>query len=113
MIAQAETRETLRISVASLFEIVALHTAGRLRLAHSPERWIETSTDRAGVRFAEVTRDAAVDAGFITRTALSDPIDRLLVATARLLDATLLTGDAAILAYATRTKHVRVQDLGR
>ena len=113
LVVQAEARETLRISVASLFEIVALHTAGRLRLAHSPERWIETSIDRAGVRFAEVTRDVAVDAGFITRAALSDPIDRLLVATARLLEATLLTGDAAILSYATRTKHVRVQDLGR
>lgn len=113
LIAQAEARDALRVSVASLFEIVALHTAGRLRLAHSPEQWIETSIDRAGVRLAEVTRDVAVDAGFIPRTALADPLDRLFVATARQLNATLVTGDAAILTYATRTKHVRVHDLGR
>ncbi len=113
LISQAEARHALRLSAASLFEIVALHTAGRLRLAHAPERWIEQSIEQAGVRVAEVRRDVAVDAGFITSAALADPIDRLLVATARLLDARLLTGDAAILAYATRTKHVRVQDLGR
>lgn len=113
LIAQAEARDALRLSAVSLFEIVALHTGGRLQLAHAPEQWIETSIERAGVRLAEVTRNVAVDAGFIARTALADPIDRLLVATARLLEATLLTGDAAILTYATRTKHVRVQELGR
>jgi PIN domain nuclease of toxin-antitoxin system len=113
LIAQGETQNILRLSTASVFEIVALHTAGRLRLAHSPEQWIESSIERTGVRLAEVTRDVAADAGFIPRTALADPLDRLLVATARRLEATLLTGDTAILAYATRTKHVRVQDLGR
>jgi PIN domain nuclease of toxin-antitoxin system len=113
LIAQAESRDALRLSSASLFEIVALHTAGRLRLAQAPEQWLEESIERAGLRIAEVTRGVAIDAGFITRTVLADPIDRLLVATARLLEATLLTADAAILAYATRTRHVRVQDLGR
>lgn len=113
LIAQAEARDALRLSTVSLFEIVALHTAGRLRLAHSPEQWLESSIERAGVRLAEVTRDVAIDAGLIPRTALADPLDRLLVATAHQLGATLLTGDATVLAYATRTKHVRVQDLGR
>jgi PIN domain nuclease of toxin-antitoxin system len=55
---------------------------------------------------------AAVDAGFIPRAALSDPLDRLLVATARQLDATLVTGDSAILAYA-RTGSVRAHDVAR
>ena len=111
MIAQAEAREAVRVSTATLFEIVALHSAGRLRLAQPPEQWIDASLDRPGVRIAELTRDAAVDAGFIPRTALPDPLDRVLVATARQLDATLLTADAGILAYAARTGNVRVHHL--
>lgn len=113
MLSQAQSQDAVRVSPATLFEIVALHTAGRLRLAQPPEQWIEASLDRAGVRLAELTRSVAVDAGFIPRTALPDPLDRLLVASARQLDATLLTGDAAILTYAAQTSNVRVHDLGR
>jgi PIN domain nuclease of toxin-antitoxin system len=113
MMSQAEAREAVRISPATLFEIVALHTAGRLRLAQPPEQWIEASLDRPGVRLAELTRSVAVDAGFIPRAALPDPLDRLLVATARQLGATFLTGDAGVLAYAAQTGNVRVHELAR
>jgi PIN domain nuclease of toxin-antitoxin system len=111
LISQAEVREQVRVATVTLFEIVALHTAGRLRLAQPAEQWIETSLDRPGVRLAELTRGVAVDAGFVPKAAIADPIDRLLVATARQLDATLMTADAAILSYAAQTKNLRVQDL--
>jgi PIN domain nuclease of toxin-antitoxin system len=113
MMTQAETRGALRVSPVTLFEVVALHTAGRLRLAQPPAEWIEASLDRSGVRLAEVTRGVAIDAGFIPRVALPDPLDRVLVATARQLDATLLTADSTILAYAAQTGNVRVHDLAR
>jgi PIN domain nuclease of toxin-antitoxin system len=111
MIAKAETSHAVRVSPATLFEIVALHTAGRLRLAQPAEQWIESSLDRPGVRLAELTRRVAVDAGFIPRTALADPLDRLLVATARQFGATFLTADKDILGYASQTGNVRVQNL--
>jgi PIN domain nuclease of toxin-antitoxin system len=113
LIAGAEAREAVRISVATVFEIVALHAAGRLRLAKPPEQWIDTSLDLSGVRLAELTRTVAMDAGFIPRTALADPLDRLIVATARQLGATLLSADAAILEYAAQSRNVRVQELAR
>ena len=113
LIAGAEAREAVRISVATVFEIVALHAAGRLRLAKPPEQWIDTSLDLSGVRLAELTRTVAMDAGFIPRTALADPLDRLIVATARQLGATLLSADAAILGYAAQSRNVRVQELAR
>jgi PIN domain nuclease of toxin-antitoxin system len=113
LIARAETREAVRVSAASLFEIVALHTAGRLRLTLPPEQWVDASLDLPGVRLAELTRTVAVDAGFIPRTALADPLDRILVATARQLGATLLTADTTILEYGKDTGNVRVQELGR
>ena len=113
LIGQAEARGGARVSSASVFEIVALHTAGRVVLALPPEQWIETSLERSGLRVAEVNRQVAIDAGFIPRTALPDPLDRLLVATARQLGAAFLTADAAILSYAARAANVRVHDLSR
>jgi PIN domain nuclease of toxin-antitoxin system len=112
-IAQAAGQQVVRISPMTLFEIVALHTAGRLQLSQPVEDWIDASLQRPGVRLAELSRVAAVDAGFIPRAVLPDPLDRLLVATARALDATLLTGDSAILSYAARTGNARVQDVAR
>ena len=111
LLAWAEARERIRVSPVSLFEIVALHTAGRLRLSRPAEGWIQDSLSAAGVRLAEVTPAVAIDAGAIPRTALADPVDRLLVATARQLDATLLTADQQILQYAGDTLNLRVHDL--
>ena len=113
MIAQAAARGAVRVSSASVFEIVALYTLGRVRLTMPPEEWIETSLTRSGIRVADLTRGVAVDAGFIPRTALADPLDRVLVATARQNDATLVTGDAVVLGYAARTGNVRVHELAK
>ena len=95
-----------------MFEITSLHTAGRLRLSRTPELWIGASLEASGVRIAELSSAIAIDAGSVPRDALADPMDRLLVATARQLDATLMTSDARILDYAAATGNVRVQNGG-
>ena len=110
LLLKAEAREAIRVSPMTLFEISALHTAGRLRLARSLEHWIGDSLETAGVRIAELTPSVAIDAGSIPRTALADPLDRLLVSTARHLDAVFVTADRRILEYASETGNVRVHD---
>lgn len=112
-IARAESRDEVRISPATMFEIAALHTHGRLRLRLSPEHWIRQALDVTGARLGDLTAAAAVDAGLIPRTALPDPIDRLLVATARTANATLVTADQQMLRYAAATSHVRTRDAAR
>jgi PIN domain nuclease of toxin-antitoxin system len=111
LVVRAERQDDVRVSVVSIFEVSALHALGRLRLARSAEQWIRDAIERPGVRLAEVTPAIAIDAGSIPRTSLADPMDRLLVATARQLGATFLTGDTAILEYASRTSHVRAHDI--
>jgi PIN domain nuclease of toxin-antitoxin system len=113
LLARAQSQDAIRISPATVFEVSALHTAGRLRLARSLEQWINDGLAVAGVRLAPFSTAVAIDAGSIPRTALADPLDRLLVATARQLDATLVTGDAQILQYASQTANVHVHDAGR
>jgi len=110
LIALAESRESVRISPATVFEIASLFTMGRLGLARPLEQWFRNAIDSPGVRLVELSVAIAIDAGSIPRTALADPVDRLLVATARQLNATFLTRDAAILRYATTTRNVRARD---
>jgi PIN domain nuclease of toxin-antitoxin system len=113
LLARAESAGAVVVSPVTLFEITALHVAGRLRLARPVERWIRETLETTGIRIAELSPPAAIDAGHIPRAALEDPADRLLVATARHLDAALMTSDARILEYAAKTRNVRVHDAGR
>jgi PIN domain nuclease of toxin-antitoxin system len=113
LIERAASHDRIRVSPATIFEVTALSLAGRLRLARSLEQWIEEALAAPGLRLAELTVSIAIDAGSIPRAALADPLDRLLVATARALDATLLTADAPILAYAADTGRLRVADASK
>jgi PIN domain nuclease of toxin-antitoxin system len=111
-ILRGESTDSVRVSPVSLLEVTYLWQAGRLHINRSVEQWIEGALHPSGIRLAELTAGIAIDAGHIPRTALSDPMDRLIVATARHLDATLVTADRAILTYA-RGGHVRVHDASR
>lgn len=101
------------ISAASVFEVTALHTAGRLQFTVPLERWIRESIDRGGLRVLSMDLDTAIDAGCVPASALADPIDRWLVATARAHNLPLVTADRRILDYAATTKLVRVIDASR
>jgi PIN domain nuclease of toxin-antitoxin system len=112
-LARAEAQHQIYISTASIFEVAALHTAGRLRVARPLEHWVQQSVEVSRARLVAISTAIAIDAGLIPRDALADPLDRLLAATARHLMATLLTGDARILEYAARTGDVHVTDARR
>jgi PIN domain nuclease of toxin-antitoxin system len=110
LVGREERRGAVRISPASVFEVAALHTLGRLRLAMPVESWLRDALEQAGLRLAPLSVDVAIDAGLIPREALADPFDRLLVAGARQGGATLITADERIINYATETSAVRVHD---
>lgn len=107
---RAAIQNALRVSPVSFFEVATLHANHRIHFDRTLEQWIVEATQ--DVRLAELTPEAAIDAGYIVRSALPDPMDRLLVATARRLDAMFITADRAILAYA-RGGEVRVHDASR
>lgn len=107
LLARAEAQGGIGVSVMSIFELTALHTLGRLRLTRRPSEWIRESIERSGLRVFDLEPAAAIDAGSIPGTALADPIDRLLAATARRADARLVSADERVLGYAGE---VRVHD---
>ena len=110
LIARAASAGTLMVTTASVFEITALATAGRLRLNQSAEKWIRDSVIRGGLRVISIDMDIAIDAGSIPSSALADPVDRMLVASARAYGLTLVTRDRQVLDYANRSRLVRVYD---
>jgi PIN domain nuclease of toxin-antitoxin system len=112
-LARAEAQDAIRVSPVTLFEVTALHGAGRIRLSRPIGEWLEDALADGRVRVAELTTAMAIEAGAIPRTALEDPLDRLLVATARQLEATVLTSDRRILQYAAGTPTLRAHDASR
>jgi PIN domain nuclease of toxin-antitoxin system len=110
LLTRAESQNGLRISTATIFEVAALHASGRLRLVRPLEQWIDEALARPALHVSLLPVTVAIDAGTIPPAALPDPLDRILVATARHLDAALMTSERTILHYAFSTRNVRVHD---
>ena len=96
----------LLVSAISALEIARLCLDERMIFSVSPKKWIEDSTRDLLLQHANVGYAIAVEAYSLPDPFHRDPVDRVLVATARSHQATLLTADERILAY----RHVRTGD---
>ena len=112
-IERASAAGALVVSVASMFELAALSAAGRLQLMPSTDAWIRQSIELGRMQVAEITAAVAIEAGSIPPSALADPMDRLLVATARAWGIPIATRDAAIRQYVSMQGGVRAIDVSR
>jgi PIN domain nuclease of toxin-antitoxin system len=97
-----EAGETLCVSPISAWEIGLLVSRGRLKLSQSPHRWFELAVQRASLMLAEMTTDVLVASSFLPESPLRDPADKIIAATAREYDYTLLTRDRLLLSYAEK-----------
>ena len=82
------------VAAVSGWEIAALAARGRIELDDSPVRWMEGSLAREGVELLPLTpAEAALSSKL---GALRDPFDRLIVGTAMVYSADLVTADERI-----------------
>ncbi len=105
MIRDAAMRRTLYVSPASAWEIGLLSRprTGRASpplFAPDPKTWFAAFMARPGVRLAALTPEMAIDSSHLPGVFHPDPGDRLIIATARHLGATVVTRDQKILDYA-------------
>lgn len=107
MKAVSEGGGTTYISPISAWEIGMLTSRGRLQLLIRAERWFANLFDAPGVELAPMSPDLLIASSSLPGKPPKDPTDRILVATARELGATLITRDRALLAYG-RQGHVAV-----
>ena len=89
----------LWLSPISAWEIATLSARGRLQLTMSPEDWFDAALATPGVALAELPPKVLVQSAFLPGSPPSDPADRIVLATARANDLTIVTRDAKILAY--------------
>jgi len=82
---------------------------GRLSLPRDPREWLDFHLSLPGFSVHPLSVAVAVASNFLPPGAHGDPADRLIIATTRHLDATLVTADRKILVYA-EAGHVKVQD---
>ncbi|MDE2980574.1 MAG: type II toxin-antitoxin system VapC family toxin [Gemmatimonadota bacterium] len=84
------------VAVDSLWEIATLHSLGRIRLAPPPREWLEKAVAPPLVRRHGISPAIAAEVATLPDSFHRDPADRILVATARIMGATLLTHDRHI-----------------
>jgi PIN domain nuclease of toxin-antitoxin system len=90
---------TVFVSAITAWEVGLLVSRNRLSLLMTPRRWFDRLLDVPGVRLAELPPDLLIASSFLPGEPPRDPADRIILATARDLGATLITRDRALLAY--------------
>ena len=95
----------LLVSAATAWEIAIKHATGRLSLPERPETYVPTRIAAIGARAVPISVPHALAVAGLP-SVHRDPFDRLLVAQALALDATLVTADPALDAYAARLLRV-------
>lgn len=99
----------LWVSAITPWEIGMLVGKGRLVLDRDVAEWIDAALALPGVQLAPLEPGVAVASTRLPHMFHGDPADRIIVATARHLGASLVTADAVLLAYGSQG-HVAVVD---
>jgi PIN domain nuclease of toxin-antitoxin system len=116
----AETAKTLnraaredRIAVSAItpWEIALLVSKKRIDLHRDPLEWINTALALSGVHLVPLEPEIAMASTRLPFEMHPDPADRILVATARHLGATLVTADKMLLGLAKK-RHFKALDAG-
>jgi len=95
-IRRASEERPLWVSDITLWEIATLHVVGRIALRLPLREWLDRATAPPLVRRCGISPAVAAEVASLPRAFPRDPADRIIVATARVLGATLLTSDDAI-----------------
>lgn len=85
------------VSDISLWEIATLAQLGRIRLKMPLREWLDNALEPPWVELHAISPAIAVEVAALPASFHRDPGDRIIVATARVLGARLLTLDEAII----------------
>jgi PIN domain nuclease of toxin-antitoxin system len=102
LINRAAATGRLRIAAISLWETALLASRGRVVLGQPLGQWITGAVSAPGLSIEPLLPQVAIEASSLPDPFHRDPADRLIVATARVANATLMTRDRRILDYAAR-----------
>ncbi len=84
-----------------------LEVKGRISLPFSCLEWVQRALRAPGISLADLTPEIAIESTCLPGHFHGDPADRIIMATAKSLGATLITKDRRILTYA-KNNHIPV-----
>ena len=108
-IEKASDAGAIRVAAISVWEVAMLEARGRLRLALDIDEWVRQAVTAPGTQWVGLSPEIAVDSVRLPGDPEGDPADRMLIATARRIGASLVTRDQRILAYGD-SGHLSVVD---
>jgi PIN domain nuclease of toxin-antitoxin system len=97
------------VSAISFWEVAMLARKRRLQFTEPTHRWVKRLCTASQIHVEGLSWEIAVAGGELSDDVHGDPIDRIIIATARHYDWPLMTADRAILAYA-EGGHLRAVD---
>lgn len=106
IIERARAKGGVIVSAISVWEVALLDAKGRIQLNQECNLWVRTALAAPGVILHPLNPEIAIESTRLPGEFHADPSDRILVATARYLNAPLITADSRILDYGAG-KHVR------
>ncbi|MEO6752458.1 MAG: type II toxin-antitoxin system VapC family toxin [Chthoniobacteraceae bacterium] len=89
----------IAVSAISCWEVAKLVERGRLTLPCPVLDWLQQALSYPGVRLIELSPRICAESAQLPGEFHRDPADQIIVATARILDAPLVTVDGKLLAY--------------
>jgi PIN domain nuclease of toxin-antitoxin system len=95
----ARTGVATYLSPITAWEIGQLVSRNRLSLSVTPQRWFARILAMPNIHLAELSPDILIASSFLPGMPPRDPADRILLATARHIGATLITRDRQLLKY--------------
>ena len=100
---RSQARQTLALSLISIWEVSKKVEKGQLVLDRPLENWLDLATAAPGLQVVEMTRPILVESCRLPPPFHGDPADQIIVATARDRDAVVVTRDDRLRRY----DHVR------
>jgi PIN domain nuclease of toxin-antitoxin system len=90
------------ISAISLWEVAMLASKGRIVFSENTMEWLNHASSAPGMSIYPLSPEIAYESTALPGDFHGDPADRMIVATARVLNATLLTFDKEIIKYSEK-----------
>lgn len=87
------------IASISIWEFAMMVTKGRINVKIDPKRWLDNAINNTGLKVIELSPEITMESCSLPGQFHKDPADRIIVATARVHNLTLLTKDRKIFDY--------------
>jgi len=95
----AGKRDVVMLSAISIWEVCKLVEKNRITLFEDLEAWVTSALDVRGLRVVPLDFQVFYRSTTLPQPFHTDPADQMIVATARLFDATIVTKDRLLRSY--------------